>query len=44
MSKNLSLLSWNVRGLGQERRCQDVLSELIAERPSLVTLQETKLV
>ncbi|KAF8647670.1 hypothetical protein HU200_065308 [Digitaria exilis] len=39
----MSLLSWNVRGLGQTTRCDDVLCELVAQRPSFVALQETKL-
>ena len=39
----LSLLSWNVRGLGQDERCRDVLAELVTSRPSLSFLQETKL-
>jgi exonuclease III len=42
---NLSFLicSWNLRGLGQQTKCDDVLAELISLNPSLVLLQETKL-
>ncbi|KAF8658077.1 hypothetical protein HU200_059542 [Digitaria exilis] len=43
LTHNLSFLSWNVRGLGQSKRYEDVLSELITQHPSLVALQETKL-
>ncbi|KAF8670729.1 hypothetical protein HU200_050394 [Digitaria exilis] len=43
LTHTLSFLSWNIRGLGQNTRCEDVLSELIAQRPSVVALQETKL-
>ncbi|KAF8670726.1 hypothetical protein HU200_050391 [Digitaria exilis] len=43
LTHTLSFLSWNIRGLGQNTRCEDVLSELIAQRPSIVALQETKL-
>ncbi|CAN6205967.1 unnamed protein product [Urochloa humidicola] len=42
-SKNISIFSWNVRGLGQSDRCKDVLSELISTRPTFASLQETKL-
>ncbi|KAG2573863.1 hypothetical protein PVAP13_7KG284000 [Panicum virgatum] len=43
MSKSLSFFSWNVRGLGQSCRCDDVLAELISSRPSVAAIQETKL-
>jgi len=43
LTKTLSFFSWNVRGLGQASRCEDVLSELLSSRPSFVALQETKL-
>lgn len=43
LTHTLTFFSWNVRGLGQEQRCSDVLSELISQRPTLVALQETKL-
>jgi len=43
MSRSLSFFSWNVRGLGQKCRCDDVLAELITSRPSVAALQETKL-
>lgn len=39
----LALMSWNVRGLGHSSHCDDVLAELIAQRPTLVALQETKI-
>jgi exonuclease III len=40
---SFSLISWNIRGLGLADKCDDVLIELVAERPQLVALQETKL-
>ena len=43
LNKTLSLFSWNVRGLGQSCRCDDVLAELISSRPTFACLQETKL-
>jgi hypothetical protein len=35
--------SWNVRGLGQDCRSEDVLAELISVRPTFAAIQETKL-
>lgn len=43
MHKTISLLFWNVRGLGQDDKCEDVLMELINASPSIIKLQETKL-
>jgi len=43
MNKSLSICSWNVRGLGQASRRDDVLAELISVRPTIAALQETKL-
>lgn len=43
ITRCLSFLSWNVRGLGQTDRCEDVLSALISQRPTVAALQETKL-
>jgi len=43
MNRTISFVSWNVRGLGQSSRCDDVLAELLSVRPSIVALQETKL-
>ena len=43
MNRQLSFCSWNVRGLGQTTRRDDVLAELISTRPTFVALQETKL-
>jgi hypothetical protein len=43
LTRTLSFLSWNVRGLGQSCRCDEVLVELILQRPSVVAIQETKL-
>ena len=43
MNCQLSFCSWNVRGLGQTTRRDDVLAELISARPTFVVLQETKL-
>ena len=38
LSKIVSFFSWNVRGLGQSSRCDDILSELISTRPSIAAL------
>jgi len=43
LNKLISFFSWNVRGLGHASRCDDVLTELIASRPTVACLQETKL-
>ena len=43
LNKTLTFFSWNVRGLGQTSRYDDVLPELASTRPSFVSLQETKL-
>ena len=43
MYKSISLLSWNVHGLSQDDKCDDVLSELISVAPTIAGLQETKL-
>ncbi|XP_066323872.1 uncharacterized protein [Miscanthus floridulus] len=43
MHKTISLLTWNVRGLGQDDKCDDVLMELITASATIVGLQETKL-
>lgn len=43
MHKMISLLFWDVRGLDQDDKCEDVLMELINASPSIVRLQETKL-
>jgi exonuclease III len=40
---SFTICSWNLRGLGQQSKCDEVLAELISLRPSLVLLQETKL-
>jgi hypothetical protein len=33
LHKLISFFSWNVRGLGQSSRCDDVLAELISPLP-----------
>lgn len=35
--------TWNVRGLGDDDKCKEILSELIMIRPSIALLQESKL-
>lgn len=42
-SRSLSILSWNVRGLGDQSKCNVVSSDIFCERPVLALLQETKL-
>ena len=43
--KNASyyIVSWNVRGLGDNDKCANVFSEINPLRPSIALLQETKL-
>lgn len=41
--KSLSVLSWNVRGLGDRGKCTDVRLALPSPAPSILCLQETKL-
>lgn len=43
MCKTFVLCFWNVRGLGDQEKCDNVLSELLSASPNLVLLQETKL-
>ena len=38
-----SICSWNVRGLGDQDKCTDILSELISINPHIALLQESKL-
>jgi hypothetical protein len=35
--------SWNIRGLGQQQKCDDMVTELVSLNPSMLFLQETKL-
>jgi exonuclease III len=35
--------SWNIRGLGQQQKCDDMLTKLVSLNPSMLFLQETKL-
>lgn len=42
-STTLSICSWNVRGLGDDQKCSDVLAELFAVKPHIALLQESKL-
>ncbi|CAM0881391.1 unnamed protein product [Alopecurus aequalis] len=39
----LALVSWNVRGLGDEDKCAVVSDNVLTARPSVLCLQETKL-
>lgn len=41
--KVISLVSWNVRGLGDPKKCVLVLDTLMSSSPTVVCLQETKL-
>ncbi|KAF8687328.1 hypothetical protein HU200_043011 [Digitaria exilis] len=41
--RNLSLLSWNVRGLGDKSKCTDVRLSFPSPPPNVLCLQETKL-
>jgi exonuclease III len=41
--KNLSVLSWNTQGLGQDGKCVLVRDAVVAANPSIACLQETKL-
>jgi exonuclease III len=35
--------TWNVRGLGDDDKCCSVYSDLVAAKPDLLAIQETKL-
>ena len=41
--KNFSIVSWNVRGLGDPDKCAIVKDALVSANPSIICLQETKL-
>jgi len=43
MGRTFNLVFWNVRGLGDQTKCDNVLAELLSANPSIVLLQETKL-
>jgi exonuclease III len=43
INMNYPFCSWNLRGLGQKTKCNDVLAELIDINPSLILMQEIKL-
>lgn len=40
---SFTLLSWNVRGLGDHNKCILVRDAIFSTRPNIVCLQETKL-
>jgi len=41
--KNFSVVSWNVRGLGDLDKCAIVKDAFVSAKPSVICLQETKL-
>ena len=41
--QNLVILSWNVRGLGQQEKFDVMRDALVQAHPSILCLQETKL-
>ena len=41
--RSFSCCSWNVRGLGEQSKCDSVLSELLSMQVAIACLQETKL-
>jgi exonuclease III len=43
LNVNFNFCNWNIRGLGDHKKCEDVLTELITLKPDAVFLQETKL-
>lgn len=43
MGRTFSLCFWNVRGLGDTEKCNDVLAELLSSSRHIALLQETKL-
>jgi exonuclease III len=43
LTTSFNFCNWNVRGLGDQRKCEDVLTELISIKPDAIFLQETKL-
>lgn len=42
-TKTFLCCSWNVRGLGDKKKCDQVLAELFDLKPHILALQETKL-
>ena len=42
-NRNLSILCWNVRGLGDSEKCGVVKDAIVSANPSIICLQETKL-
>jgi endonuclease/exonuclease/phosphatase family metal-dependent hydrolase len=40
--RSLRLLSWNVRGLNEDKKCAEVKDFIVFENPDLVCLQEIK--
>lgn len=43
MIKEVSVISWNIRGLGRHKKCTDVKATLSSAPCSLLCLQESKL-
>lgn len=43
MNRSVRICCWNVRGLGDSKKCDDVLSEILSSNADIVLLQETKL-
>lgn len=39
----LSIISWNVLGLGENDKCANIFSQRSAQRPTIALFQETKL-
>jgi exonuclease III len=43
LTTSFDFCNWNIRGLGDQGKCEDVLTELISIKPDALFLQETKL-
>jgi exonuclease III len=43
LTTSFDFCSWNIRGLGDQKKCEDILTELISIKPDALFLQETKL-
>jgi exonuclease III len=43
LTTSFDFCNWNIRGLGDQKKCEDVLTELISIKPHALFLQETKL-
>lgn len=43
MGKTFNDCFWNVRGLGDQKKCNEILAKLLSSSSQIILLQETKL-